>query len=181
MKTSPFLVLAAVLLAVVSSGQTSRSGAAVDPTEAVPAFTPVEFKDGVLTFHMYAPQARQVEVRGEAITVAGKEFLPMAKDERGVWSASLSGLRPDGYTYIYMVDGAPTVDQKNTGAKVGPRGNNNRFLMPGYPDFYADKPVPHLADLAHEPARRGSAVVSLTAQFVPCLRLNPGSQREAHS
>ena len=60
-----------------------------------------------------------------------------------MWSASLTGLRPDGYTYIYMVDGAPTMDQKNTGAKVGPRGNNNRFLMPGYPDFYADKPVPH--------------------------------------
>jgi enterochelin esterase family protein len=42
-----------------------------------------------------------------------------------------------------MVDGAPTMDQKNTGAKVGPRGNNNRFLMPGYPDFYADTPAPH--------------------------------------
>jgi enterochelin esterase-like enzyme len=143
MKTSPFLVLACVLFAAVSPGQTPRRGAGVDPTEAIPAFNPVEFKDGVVTFHMYAPQATKVEVRGEAITVAGKEFLPMAKDDRGVWSASLSGLRPDGYTYIYMVDGAPTVDQKNTGAKVGPRGNNNRFLMPGYPDFYADKPVPH--------------------------------------
>ncbi len=142
MKKSWSLVLACVLCAAVSSGQTSR-GAAVDPTEAVPAFNPVEFKDGVVTFHMYAPQAKNVEVRGEAITVAGKEFLPMTKDARGVWSASLAGLRPDGYTYIYMVDGAPTVDQKNTGAKVGPRGNNNRFLMPGYPDFYADKPVPH--------------------------------------
>jgi enterochelin esterase family protein len=143
MKTSPFLVLACVLFAAVSFGQTPRRGAGVDPTEAIPAFNPVEFKDGVVTFHMYAPQATKVEVRGEAITVAGKEFLPMAKDDRGVWSASLSGLRPDGYTYLYMVDGAPTVDQKNTGAKVGPRGNNNRFLMPGYPDFYADKPVPH--------------------------------------
>ncbi len=143
MKTSPFLVLAGVLFAAVSFGQTTRAGAAADPTEAIPAFTPVEFKDGVVTFHMYAPHAKMVEVRGEAITVAGKEFLPMTKDDRGVWSASLSGLRPDGYTYIYMVDGAPTVDQKNTGAKVGPRGNNNRFLMPGYPDFYADKPVPH--------------------------------------
>ena len=143
MKKLLLLLPAGVLFATVSFGQTPRPGALVDPTEAVPAFNPVEFKDGVVTFHMYAPQARYVEVRGEAITVAGKEFLPMTRDERGVWSASLSGLRPDGYTYIYMVDGAPTMDQKNTGAKVGPRGNNNRFLMPGYPDFYADKPVPH--------------------------------------
>jgi enterochelin esterase-like enzyme len=143
MKPRCLLVLAAVLLAGVSFGQTPRPGATVDPTENVPSFTPVEFKDGVVTFHMYAPEAKKVEVRGEAITVAGKESLPMAKDDRGVWSASLAGLRPDGYTYIYLVDGAPTMDQKNTGAKVGPRGNNNRFLMPGYPDFYADKPVPH--------------------------------------
>jgi enterochelin esterase family protein len=143
MKKLLLLLPAGVLFATVSFGQTPRPGAPVDPTEAVPAFNPVEFKDGVVTFHMYAPQARYVEVRGEAITVAGKEFLPMTRDERGVWSASLSGLRPDGYTYIYMVDGAPTMDQKNTGAKVGPRGNNNRFLMPGYPDFHADKPVPH--------------------------------------
>lgn len=56
----------------------------------------------------------------------------MTKNDKGVWSASLSGLRPDAYTYLYMVDGAPTMDQKNAGTKAGPRGNNNRFLMPGY-------------------------------------------------
>jgi enterochelin esterase-like enzyme len=137
------LILAGVLVAAAAFGQTPRPGAVVDPTEAIPSFTPVEFKDGVVTFRMYAPQAKAVEVRGEAVTVAGKESLPMTRDDGGVWSASLSGLRPDGYTYIYMVDGAPTMDQKNTGAKVGPRGNNNRFLMPGYPDFHADGPVPH--------------------------------------
>ena len=143
MKTSWFLTLAIALGAAVSFAQTPRPGAAVDPTENIPAFNPVEFKDGVVTFRMYAPQAKHVEVRGEAMTVVGKESLQMTKDDRGVWSASLSGLRPDGYTYIYMVDGAPTMDQKNTGAKVGPRGNNNRFLMPGYPEFHADRPVPH--------------------------------------
>ncbi len=143
MKTPPFAILAIGLAATVSLAQTPRPGAGVDPTEDIPQFSPVEYKDGVVTFHMYAPQARHVEVRGEAITVAGKPFLPMTRDDRGVWSASLSGLRPDGYTYLYMVDGAPTMDQKNTGAKVGPRGNNNRFLMPGSPDFYADRPVPH--------------------------------------
>ncbi len=141
----PWLILVPVILvAAVSSGQTPpRPATAVDPAENVPQFTPVEFKDGVVTFHMYAPRASSVEVRGEAIMVTGRESLPLTKDDRGVWSGSLRGLRPDGYTYIYMVDGAPTVDQKNTGAKVGPRGNNNRFLMPGYPDFYADRPVAH--------------------------------------
>lgn len=143
MRTVRYLLVASMLVSAAAFAQTPRPGATVDPTEDIPSFTPVEFADGVVTFNMYAPNAKQVEVRGEAITVAGRQSLPMTRDDRGVWSASLAGLYPDGYTYIYMVDGAPTVDQKNTGAKVGPRGNNNRFLMPGFPDFYADKPVPH--------------------------------------
>ena len=133
MKTSPFLVLACVLFAAVSPGQTPRRAASVDPTEAIPAFNPVEFKDGIVTFHMYAPQATKVEVRGEAITVAGKEFLPMAKDDRGVWSASLSGLRPDGYTYIYMVDGAPTVDRRTPAPRWGRAATTTAFSCPVTP------------------------------------------------
>ena len=84
MKWSAFLIPAIVLMAPVSFGQTPRPGAAVDPTEDVPRFDPVEFKDGVVTFNMYAPQARKVEVRGEAIMVTGKESLPMTRDDRGV-------------------------------------------------------------------------------------------------
>lgn len=143
MNKSRFLLAAVLLVSFAAGAQTPLPGAVTNPAEDIPEFNPVEFADGVVTFNMYAPKAGYVEVRGEAIEVAGKRFLPMTKDNRGVWSASLPGLRPDGYTYIYMVDGAPTVDQKNTGGKVGPRGNNSRFLMPGYPEFYADRPVPH--------------------------------------
>ena len=60
-----------------------------------------------------------------------------------MWSASVRGLRPETSSYVYMVDGAPTMDQRNPGAKVGPRGNSNRFDMPGSPEFYADQKVPH--------------------------------------
>jgi enterochelin esterase family protein len=138
-----FAALTVLVFALPLSGQTPRPGATVDPTEDIPSFIPVEVKDGNVTFSMYAPRARRVEVHGEAVMVSGRESLPMTRDARGVWSATLPGLRPDGYTYLYMVDGAPTVDQKNAGVKVGPRGNNNRFLMPGAPEFYADAPVPH--------------------------------------
>ena len=144
MKTSLSLILAGVLFASASFAQTPRPGARVDPTEDIPAVQP----RGIQGRRRHAStctrrKRRSVEVRGEAITVAGKEFLPMTKNDKGVWSASLSGLRPDSYTYLYMVDGAPTMDQKNAGTKPGPRGNNNRFLMPGYPEFHADTPVPH--------------------------------------
>jgi enterochelin esterase-like enzyme len=133
--------------ACVSYGQAPppyRPSGRVDATENIPSFSPVEVAaDGRITFHMYAPNAKAVEVRGEVITVSGKEALPMARGARGVWSATLSNLRPEAYSYLYTVDGAPTADQRNPGSKVGPRGNSSRFDMPGSPDFYAFKPVPH--------------------------------------
>jgi hypothetical protein len=55
----------------------------------------------------------------------------MTRDERGVWSAAIRGLRPETYSYVYVVDGAPTMYQRNPGTKVGPRGNSTRFDMPG--------------------------------------------------
>ncbi len=131
------MLIAAALGCLPSASQVMRSGAG-------PAFTPVETApDGTITFRMYAPAAKAVEVRGEVVTVAGKDALPMTRDENGVWSAKLAGLRPEAYSYSYMVDGAPVADQKNPGAKVGPTGVSSRFDMPGAPDFYAPKNVPH--------------------------------------
>ena len=136
-------VLACLLGAASVVAQTPRPGATVDPTEDIPAFRPVEVVDGIITFRMFAPQARSVQLRGEAVTVSGKEFIPMAKDDKGIWSASIRGLRPETYSYLYMVDGAPAMDQRNPGAKVGPRGNSNRFDMPGSPEFYEARNIEH--------------------------------------
>lgn len=134
---------ALLLSAVTMFGQTPVPGAAVDPVEDIPTFSPVEIANGAITFRMFAPQAKSVQLRGEAVTVSGKEFIPMTKSDNGVWSASIRGLRPETYSYIFMVDGAPTMDQRNPGAKVGPRGNSTRFDMPGSPEFYSDRKVPH--------------------------------------
>ena len=139
-----FPVCVVLLAGACAFGQTVPSSGRRDATEDIPTFNPVEVSpDGKITFHMYAPAAKAVEVRGEVVTVSGREALPMTKDDKGVWSATLSGLRPELYSYMYMVDGAPTADQRNPGAKVGPRGNSNRFEMPGQPDFYGAQKVPH--------------------------------------
>jgi len=110
MKPRFLILLAGVLCAAAAFGQTPRPGAAVDPTENIPQFNPVEFKDGTVTFHMYAPEAKSVEVRGEAITVAGKTALPMTRDARGVWSAMWPGRRDDHTWPIWRMnlrDAAP--------------------------------------------------------------------------
>jgi enterochelin esterase family protein len=117
------------------------------PTSApsgVQAFEPVQVAaDGTITFKMFAPGAKEVQVIGEIVTVSGRESLPMTKDANGVWSAKLSGMFRDTYTYSYRVDGAPTADEKNINVKTGPTGVNNWVEMPGSPEFYGYANVPH--------------------------------------
>lgn len=130
-------------LALVTALPASAPAQMPPGSTGVTAFAPVEVADGTITFRMYAPGARSVELRGEVVMVAGHRSVPMTRDANGIWSATVSGLPPEQYSYLYGVDGAPTADQKNPGAKVGPMGVSSRFEMPGSPGFYAAKDVPH--------------------------------------
>lgn len=126
------------LLSLCASAQMPSGAGAAN------AFSPVEVSpEGKITFRLLAPAAQKVELRGEVVTVSGRDAVTMTKDEKGIWTATLSGLVPELYSYSYMVDGAPLTDQKNPGAKVGPMGVSSRFEMPGSPDFYAPHNVPH--------------------------------------
>lgn len=136
------LILLSALIAALTmqvAGQVPSSA----PSGAQ-AFAPTQVAaDGTITFRMYAPGAKQVEVVGEIVIVSGRESLPMTKDVNGVWTAELSGLLPETYTYAYRVDGAPTTDSKNINVKAGPTGLNSWIEMPGSPEFYAYAKVPH--------------------------------------
>jgi enterochelin esterase-like enzyme len=150
MKKSVFLLAIFVIAGMnevrsqVSPAQLSGTSRTVSRSEDIPLFNPVEYgEEGSVTFHMYAPNAKTVELIGEIVTVSGRDSIPMTKDAKGVWSATISKIRPELSSYMYMVDGAPVMDQRNPGAKVGPRGGSNRFYMPGSPDFYAAQNIPH--------------------------------------
>jgi enterochelin esterase family protein len=134
------VLLSLVLLTILIASTSAQSNPG---STGVAEFRPVEVVDGTITFRMYAPAAKSAELRGEVVTVSGRDSVPMTRDDNGIWSATLSGLLPEQYSYSYDVDGAPTVDQRNPGAKVGPRGVSSRFEMPGSPEFYAPQNVPH--------------------------------------
>ncbi len=135
------IVLAALVAALSLPVSAQIPGAA---RRGAQDFEPVQVAaDGTITFRMYAPAARQVEVVREIVTVSGRESLPMTKDENGVWSARLAAMLPESYGYAYRVDGAPTTDERNINVKAGPTGINSWVEMPGAPDFYAYKDVPH--------------------------------------
>jgi enterochelin esterase family protein len=98
--------------------------------------------DWKVTFRIYAPKASEVRLRGDWMEGVATEAL--AKDDRGVWSATVGPLTPDFYSYFFVVDGVKTVDPKNPVIKQGISGVDNMLMVPG-PEaaFLEAKAVPH--------------------------------------
>jgi enterochelin esterase-like enzyme len=98
--------------------------------------------DRKVTFRIYAPKASEVRLRGDWMDGAATEAL--AKDDQGIWSATLGPLAPDFYNYFFLVDGVKTVDPKNPVIKQGIGSVDNMLMVPG-PEaaFLEARPVPH--------------------------------------
>lgn len=97
---------------------------------------------GDVALSIYAPKASEVSVMGDFL----KEYKPLSltKADNGVWSVTLTGVRPDLYTYDFSVDGVRTFDQRNPVYKESENGMSNLFEVPGAEDDYcAEKDVPH--------------------------------------
>lgn len=170
----------AILFAVLGAALSMPLPAQVPASapSGVQAFKPIEVAaDGTITFRMYAPGAKEVQVVGEIVTVSGRESLPMTKDANGVWSAKLSGMLPETYTYSYRVDGAPAADEKNIHVKTGPTGVNNWVEMPGSPEFYAYADVPHgRVEINWFHSATLNQVRSLWVYTPPSYDLNPSAR-----
>ena len=98
--------------------------------------------DRKVTFRIYAPKASEVRLRGDWMESIATE--PLAKDDVGVWSATVGPLAPDFYNYWFVVDGVKTVDPKNPVIKQGINSVDNMLMVPG-PEaaFLETKAVPH--------------------------------------
>ena len=96
--------------------------------------------DGRVTFRLNAPNARQVRLTGMIIGprahwLSTEKFLPMNRDERGVWSITLGPLPPEFYDYGCQVDGLPVLDPGNPPGQV---------VIPGPgSEVYQVRKVPH--------------------------------------
>ncbi|MBQ8701520.1 MAG: esterase [Prevotella sp.] len=63
--------------------------------------SPVVNTDGTVTFNLFAPKAKKVEVAGDF----QPEVAPMVKSESGVWSYTTVKLAPELYSYSFNIDG----------------------------------------------------------------------------
>jgi hypothetical protein len=72
--------------------------------------------DRRIMFRILAPQAKTVGLRTSDIPGLPRAGPAFAKDEGGVWSATIGPIDPGSYRYTFMVDGVSTLDPRNPAA-----------------------------------------------------------------
>ena len=109
--------------------------------------SPEIMQDGKVTFRLLAPDATSVAVRNSTGGFAdwpGGNDVAMFKGDDGVWSATVGPLKPEFYTYSFVVNGVRTLDPRNP---LQTRNGTNYFNLLRIPgdltDDYAVNDVPH--------------------------------------
>jgi enterochelin esterase-like enzyme len=132
-------------LLVLVSGLSYHASAQMPRREPTPNDTlisPEVLSDHRVTFRIYAPKASEVTLRGDWMQT--QDPLKLAKDEKGVWSATVGPLVPDFYSYSFDVDGVRTLDPKNPTIKQGITSLDSIFFLPGQEATFEDnQAVPH--------------------------------------
>lgn len=101
--------------------------AAPAPTRQPPIISPEIHADGSVTFRLRAPEATKVEVWGDWVPATP----PAARDENGVWTATVGPLSPDIYGYSFHIDGRSIADPANTWSKPARTIDTSGLEIPG--------------------------------------------------
>ena len=102
--------------------------------------------DGKVTFRLAAPNASSVSVRN---TTGGwadwpANEVPLSKDDKGVWSVTIGPLKPEYYTYVFVVDGVQALDPQNVlHMRDGARYSNSLRIPGPLTAGYDINDVPH--------------------------------------
>lgn len=131
-----------VLLLLTGYSIAAAQPAPRQPTPNDALVSPEAQADKRVTFRLYAPKASEVILRGD--WMEGADIVRLQKDEKGVWSVTVGPLRPDYYSYLFIVDGVRTLDPRNAMIKQGVTSLDNMFLLSGAESAFAEiQPVPH--------------------------------------
>ena len=89
-------------------GHSILMAVSVFPQSASPIISPDIHADRSVTFRLFAPAAKQVQLRCEGV---GSKVLD--KDTNGIWSITVPPLEPDIYAYSFNADGLRLTDPNN--------------------------------------------------------------------
>lgn len=126
----------AVALLSVSAAFSQQTPARV-PIPRSPEIHP----DHTVTFRLSAPKATEVTLNG---SWENGLDIKMAKDDAGVWSATIGPLAPQLWGYWYMADGVKALDPGNGETqRDGSRYDNLLMISGPESDLWDFKDVPH--------------------------------------
>lgn len=98
--------------------------------------------DRRVTFRIRAPKASEVSLFGDWMIPGTQQT--MARDEQGVWSATIGPLEPGLAIYAFTVDGVMTPDPINPRIKLRARTSASLVDVPGHPpELWEARDVPH--------------------------------------
>ena len=98
--------------------------------------------DHTVTFRVLAPKATEVSLSGD--WMAPNTPLPMAKDDRGVWSVTTGPLETGRAIYSFTVDGVTMADPVNPLIKLRSRTSGSLVDVKGTtPELWEPWDVPH--------------------------------------
>ena len=94
---------------------------------------------GRITFNYEAPNAKNVELSGQFL----EKNIPMTRNSRGIWSATVRPAKADIYPYNFVVDGVSAQAQNNM--DIFPNENFKASLLeiPDPEALYTVNDVPH--------------------------------------
>jgi len=114
---------------------------------SAPLNSPDVRDDGMVTFRLKAPAAKEVRLAGVAIlTAVGLTNQPVLfkKGDDGIWTLTIGPLRPDMYAYHLALDGVQIADPNNTCAAFTAMPPYSQLVVHGSgPAYYDARNVPH--------------------------------------
>ena len=103
--------------------------------------------DGKVTFRLSAPKATEVllhNTSGGWLVWPEGDNLTMKKDDQGLWSITIGPLKPEFYTYTFVVDGVQALDPSNSlSSRDGAAYSSALRMTGGRTENYQIADVPH--------------------------------------
>jgi enterochelin esterase-like enzyme len=140
------VIIAAFILSAISVKLTAQQTPAPAAAPAVqrprPIVSPQLLPDNKVTFRLMAKDATSVTVTGDWMPANTTENL--IKSDTGLWTLTVGPLKPEFYSYAFIVNGVRVLDPSNSQIKRDGTRNESVLLVPGAEsDLYIVKDVPH--------------------------------------
>lgn len=147
MKKNLILILSALLIQAEAFPQEALF-------RAQNIISPEIHEDNSVTFRVFAPNAREVQVTGDFLPtvkmdspmgqIEGPGKASLTKDENGVWSMKTGVLGPELYNYSFIVDGFTTTDPNNPFLIRDVASTTNIFIIGGgHAELFKVNDIPH--------------------------------------